>query len=939
MVILNKILLYTLLFFVLAFESLSAQFYFFGRNKVQYEDFTWKVIKTEHFNIYYYDDFEEMAEIGAFYAEEAYNDLKQKFNHVVTYRIPLIFYNTHIHFQQTNISPGFIPEGVGGFFEFLKGRVVIPYLGELAQFRHVIRHELVHVFMTSKLVNSLRDHRVPVDKLPPLWFVEGLAEFWSTSWDTQAEMVMRDAVLNNIFFPLEKLDYLRGFLMYKEGQNFLEWVKIEYGEDKVLRIMENYWRFTKFQDVLEYTLGEKLEKVSEKWSYHLKQRYFPLYEDKAPHHILSEKITDDGFNFSPVHLKKDGKDYIYFIGNYNGYSSIYRMEYTPGAEEFAEPEVVIQGEREAVFEAFHLLEANLAVSSGGDIAFIAKSNGNDVLYLYSSEDEEIKRSFEFNQLISIKTPSFSSSGDSLVFSAIDTKGFSDLFILDMTSGNLTRLLNDYYSDKDPVFSPDGNSVLFVSDRTEGIYAETFNLFRYNLKSRKTEYITYTDGNIGKPQFSPSGKEIFVISDYDGNYNLWKVLPGKNGEGKLEQITQFLTSVFDYTFISDDEIVTSGFERFSFQFYSLTLEPADSVIQTLEYNLDYSNGPWEPGKISLDSEDDRLVYEKEYTLDYAVSQVITDPVYGARGGAMMTLSDLMGDDRYVIFVYNTAEIRSEIVRNFNVAVSRVDLSGRTNYGYGIFNFSGRRYDIRESDDFYYERSFGGFFSLIYPFSSFNRIEASVSLANTDKELPEEAFISRKSLLLSNSISYVHDNALWGPTGPLDGSRFRILLGYTSDIKYSNENYYSFILDYRKYERLALRSTLALRGALMYNHGKNTRRYFAGGSWDLRGWPRWSIRGEKLWLGSVELRYPLIDEVYFKFPIIGLGFRSIRGAIFLDAGSAWDELYDTTLGSVGAGIRINFLNAIVFRYDIGKKIENNFNEFQNGLFYQFFFGYDF
>lgn len=97
-------------------QLIYAQFYFFGRNKVQYEKFNWKVLKTEHFNIYYYDDFEELAEIGAKIAEDAYEEYKIKFNHVITVKIPLIFYNTQIHFQQTNITPGFIPEGVGGFF-------------------------------------------------------------------------------------------------------------------------------------------------------------------------------------------------------------------------------------------------------------------------------------------------------------------------------------------------------------------------------------------------------------------------------------------------------------------------------------------------------------------------------------------------------------------------------------------------------------------------------------------------------------------------------------------------------------------------------------------------------------------------------------------------------------------------------------------------------
>jgi hypothetical protein len=63
------------------------------------------------------------------------------------------------------------------------------------------------------------------------------------------------------------------------------------------------------------------------------------------------------------------------------------------------------------------------------------------------------------------------------------------------------------------------------------------------------------------------------------------------------------------------------------------------------------------------------------------------------------------------------------------------------------------------------------------------------------------------------------------------------------------------------------------------------------------------------------------------------------LFFDAGSAWDDEYRQTYGSLGGGIRINLGGFLVLRYDIGKRIENNFNRLQKGLFYQFFFGWDF
>ena len=128
---------YAILFLFFLTATLSAQGYYFGRNKVQYTDFDWHILKTRHFDIYYYPEMKDIAEKGAKFAEDSYVILETKFNHSVNRRIPLIFYSSHLHFQQTNVTPGFVPEGVGGFFEFLKGRVVIPSNGSLNQFRKV----------------------------------------------------------------------------------------------------------------------------------------------------------------------------------------------------------------------------------------------------------------------------------------------------------------------------------------------------------------------------------------------------------------------------------------------------------------------------------------------------------------------------------------------------------------------------------------------------------------------------------------------------------------------------------------------------------------------------------------------------------------------------------------------------------------------------------
>ncbi len=791
--------------------------------------------------------------------------------------------------------------------------------------------------MTNKIYRVLVDHRKPTDTSPPLWFTEGLAEYMSVEADAQAEMVMRDAILNNYFVGIEDMYNIYGtFLMYKEGQNFLKFVEEQYGKEKVPLMLENLWMFTSFNKVIEHTIGKKIEDIDKDWLFYLKKKYYPLMENRAPIENVSEKITKEGFNFSPVYYEYGGKKYIYFVANMNGYSSLYRIELDENLNAADDPEMILQGERSEELEAFHLFQSSIDISRDGLLTFVTKKGATDAIHLFSVSRNEIIKTFQYDNLINITSPKFSPDFDKIVFQAVDQKGYSDIFLLDIETGSLTRLTNDYYDDKDPSFGINKNQIFFSSDRTSGTFEKKYNIFSFDLNTKKIEYVTYLNSNNSSPIISPDKKQLLFTSDADGVRNIWSI--NFSSPDTAMKVTNFVTSAFYPSFIDDSTIIFSGFENFSFNLYrdKINRNGADTIFTAMTFPSTAEK--WSAGKITGDVEKQKLKYVNEYTLDYAQSQVSTDPIFGTQGGAILSLSDLLGNDNYYFLIYNTADVQSDFLKSFNIAIQRVNLSERTNYGYGVFHFSGRRYDIRDSDEYFYERSFGGFFAMNFPLSKFQRLETSVTVANSDKQVIS-GVIERKALLVSNTLSYVIDNSLWGWTGPLDGIRGRLLLGYTSDIKYSNVNYFTFIADYRHYFRLGLRSALAFRSAIFYNEGKEARRFFMGGSWDLRGFNRWSIRGEKLWLSSLELRFPLVDQLYIKFPFFGLGFVGFRGALFADAGGAWDNEYEETLGSFGGGLRLNLFGVLVLRYDMGKKIEDNFSRIQSGLFYQFFFGWDF
>jgi len=803
--------------------------------------------------------------------------------------------------------------------------------------------------MIAKIGNILRMHKQSGDRQPPLWFTEGLAEAWSTEWDATAEMVIKDAVLTGYMVGLNDWEQYYGtFFMYKMGQNAINYIAEKYGKEKILLLMENFWMNEDFSTVMEKTIGKNYDTFDKEWLYHLKKQYFPtLLTDDNPS-ANTEKIFVKGFGHKPAYYNDGKREYVFLIGNVNGYTSVYKVD----LKQNKKTELILEGEKTEQLEEFHYFRTGMDVSSTGILAFATKSGGTDALHFYDIRADKIINDYHFDNIVQIGAPSFSREGDKVYFSALDRSGKSDLYLFDVAGNKLTRLTNDYYDDRDPDISPNGKTLVFSSDRTSYGAKNRYNLFTMNLVDNSISYLTCGDESDFSPQFSEDGSRLVFTSTIGGTQNIWYMeldnTPAESGSGEtiriknsqLKKLTNFTTAAFDPKWIDKKRIIFASYES------GITVRMLDSVnniidtpvtVKTINYNA--TNQTWTANKTTGNLQRNDLRYKKDYSLDIATSDISQDPVFGTTTGGVVAMSDILGNDQYYFLIYNNSQTGDEFFKNINIAISRVSLEHRLNYAYGIFHLSGKRYSY--GDEFsYYERNFGGYYALSYPLSFFQRIDASISLSNSFRDLTEAGTINRRALLLTNSLSYVKDNSIWGPTGPLDGERLNVTLSYTTDIQFGNVNYYSLIFDYRKYFRLSNPVALALRLEYLKNQGKEAKRWAIGGSWDLRGWPRFGIRGEQAFVASAELRFPLINIFAVHFPFgLNFDFPYIRGAAFFDAGNAWDNIYGQTLGSVGIGARVNVFNIIALRYDIGKRIENNFKNFQSGLFQQFFFGWDF
>nr|MCS5624384.1 biopolymer transporter Tol [Candidatus Neomarinimicrobiota bacterium] len=444
--------------FLMASTMLNAQS--FGQNKVQYRDYDWQFISSPQFDVYYYGDEIELAHFTMEVATDAYEQIAKHLRWNLKKRVSIIVYHSHNEFQQTNVIGQYMQEGIGGVTELFKNRIVLPFEGDYAAFRHVIHHELVHA-MINDLVYGGRMQNVisgGMNLRIPLWANEGLAEYLSMNWDTRADMTIRDLAINERIPTIRELEY---FLAYKGGQSVWRFIAIKYGREKIGEIFQAMKRHGNAEKGFKEALGMDFEELTEQWHKYIKKEYYPDVAGRDEVKDIAKPLTDhkkdkNFYNVSPT-VSPDGSK-IAVLSDRSGYMDIYILDAVTGKK----IDRVVKGNRSINFEELKFLQPGISWSPDSKrIVIAAKAGAHDALYLINvntGKDEKI----DFN-LDGVFTASWSPDGKQLAFVG-NEGGASDIYLYDLDSKENRNITADVFSDTEPSWSPDGKMIVFVSDR-------------------------------------------------------------------------------------------------------------------------------------------------------------------------------------------------------------------------------------------------------------------------------------------------------------------------------------------------------------------------------------------------------------------------------------------------------------------------------------------
>ena len=914
----------------------------FGKNKITGQRFDWHIHRTEHFDIHYYPSEAKLVPIMAAIAEEAYEKHSEDFEHELQGRTPLILYKSHKDFQETNIILQELHEGIGGFAELFKHRIVIPFTGSLEAFREVIFHELIHIFQYDIIYQKPHARIYSGEFLysPPIWFIEGMADYFAEDNDAIGEMVIRDASMNNNVVPLPQLHNFNRlsspFIGYKLGQLAVAYLTETYGREKIPEILQGL-RQSRTKDinrVFQEVLGVELEEFDKAWRQTVRKRYWPLIEDRELPDLVAKNLTEESrysHNIKPV-WSPSGDIIAYVTGN-EGFLEIVLMSAKTGERIERVTKRFFREKYEEIRTDFGGFGRSLAWAPDGDrIAFIAKHHDANYLLEVNILTGELTQYVELD-FDNVTSPDYDGSGERIVFSALK-EGQVDLYVMELLTGEVDRFTFDPFNDTHPSWHPITGEIVYTSERGAKNRLVLINL------SQGTERVL-TDGtyNAISPSWTPDGKSILFCSDRQGIYDIHKLeiveqdsnqesrdqqsavsseknshqqeesdlsenlltdsrqpttdshsLPigSRSLDVELTRLTNMMTGCFNPSLAPDGKhLLFSAYQNGKYDVCIM------EVTKTISEEIGVSSVAAPSVILTEEAPENYRIARRKYSTknSFALDAIFPDFSFGADGILRSTVqvvgSDMLGNHRIGLSVMNQSSyLTPDFIAQYGFLTHRTDV-GAMIYNYHEYHILGgiqRRRGILQ-------RITGLGAYVNYPFDRYHRLDFVFSMYskpfsfNFQTREPLDPYDDR-GLLTMGSIAFVGDTTMWREWTPYTGSRYRIELEQSFPALGSELSLTNVVFDARRYFGFGRRSTFAARLLLGGSFGGDRSYFYLGGIDTLRGYNYEDLVGTRIGLLNFEVRIPFIDVLHFGWPIqwtIG----GIRGIAFADLGGAWSD----------------------------------------------------
>jgi hypothetical protein len=522
----------------------------FGKNRIQYKNFDWKVISTVNFEIYYYQEANEIAYFAARHAESDFDRIADLLGYTPYSKTKVFIYNSITDLQQSNVGLDDNNAMVGGQTNFIKSRVEIPYTGSATTFKKELSLGIARMFIVEMMFGGSLKDMVQSSYLLTLpdWFMSGAAAYVAEGWSNEMDDYVRDAIVNK---NMRRPAVQTGKDAVLVGQSIWNFVAERYGKSNISNILNLTRIIRNEENSIGSTLGLPYNRFLNEWrNYYTNMNAGITNAYKMPDEDFRVRRNNrNRFIYNQLEISPNGKNLAYsenLEGKYNVYfrstkGGKKRSVMTGGYKSInqrIDPEVpLVAWRNNSNLLVIHVLRGQYYLSSFD----VTKRFGKRV---------SRKELGSFNQ---VKDFDVSDDGKTLVLSA-DRAGKNDIFLYDFARGSVSQLTNDLFDDLNPQFLAGSNSaVVFSSNRSsdtlntdKGAFntiTDRFDLFVYDAarSTKSLNRLGYSFGNETQPQVV-NEQTLFYLSDESGVTQLYRYdIPS----GKVAQLSNFRQNIQTY----------------------------------------------------------------------------------------------------------------------------------------------------------------------------------------------------------------------------------------------------------------------------------------------------------------------------------------------------------------------------------------------------------
>lgn len=164
-------------------------------------------------------------------------------------------------------------------------------------------------------------------------------------------------------------------------------------------------------------------------------------------------------------------------------------------------------------------------------------------------------------------------------------------------------------------------------------------------------------------------------------------------------------------------------------------------------------------------------------------------------------------------------------------------------------------------------------------------------------------------------------------PAQGYRLDALLESAGHFLGGTQSFLRSAWDISLYQPVTPKTRVAMRLKYGWGYPDDKELFRLGGINGLRGYDRKTVRGANAFLGSVEYRFPLKENLNISFFDNLFAVESVGGVVFFDAGQSWfSDFSESSLKKdAGVGLRLtvnlgSFLEKLIVRVDAAKAIND-------------------